>query len=259
MHIETADLERLNDAEARALLDKKPVVLLPIGAVESHGDHLPAGTDNHLARRLSAAVIERLAGATPVLLLPLLPFGQVWSLSDAPASFSISNETVSRTIVDIGNAMLEKGLVEPCRRQHPLRQRNRAARCPAAAEGQGRDGLDPELPWRAEPTKAVREKPAAHPSYMHACEIETSYMLHLAPELVRMDEAIINYPEFPADFDEVAYRWSEFSREPGARRCDGRDRRERKDYSGRRHWSDGRTDRRSPSRQRTARKPRDSS
>ena len=49
---------------------------------------------------------------------------------------------------------------------------------------------------------------------MHACEIETSYMLHLAPESVRMDKAIANYPEFPDDFGELAYRWSEFSASP---------------------------------------------
>ena len=29
-----------------------------------------------------------------------------------------------------------------------------------------------------------------------------------------MPEAIVNYPEFPADFAEVAYRWSEFSPSP---------------------------------------------
>jgi creatinine amidohydrolase len=61
---------------------------------------------------------------------------------------------------------------------------------------------------------AVREKPEAHPAFMHADEIETSYMLHLAPEAVDMTEAIANYPEFPEDFASVAYRWTEFSKSP---------------------------------------------
>jgi creatinine amidohydrolase len=39
-------------------------------------------------------------------------------------------------------------------------------------------------------------------------------MLHLAPEAVRMDKAVVNYPEFPSDFGEIAYRWSEFSASP---------------------------------------------
>ena len=78
-------VESLYDEEIKALLALRPVLLLPIGAVESHADHLPAGTDNILARRLVECLVERLAGAVPVIVLPLLPFGQVWSLADAMA------------------------------------------------------------------------------------------------------------------------------------------------------------------------------
>jgi creatinine amidohydrolase len=38
--------------------------------------------------------------------------------------------------------------------------------------------------------KEVRESHKAHSTYFHACEIETSYMLYLAPEHVIMDKAI---------------------------------------------------------------------
>jgi creatinine amidohydrolase len=69
-------------------------------------------------------------------------------------------------------------------------------------------------PGMGEIAERVRERPVAHSAFMHACEIETSYMLHLAPDDVRMDRAIENYPHFPSDFDEAAYRWSEFSKSP---------------------------------------------
>ena len=39
-------------------------------------------------------------------------------------------------------------------------------------------------------------------------------MLHFAPDNVRMDRAVENYPSFPSDFGELAYRWSEFSNSP---------------------------------------------
>ena len=87
-------IDSMYDEEIRALLALRPVLLLPIGAVESHADHLPAGTDNILARRLVERLVERLAGSLPVIVLPLLPFGQVWSLADAPGSFSLSAETM---------------------------------------------------------------------------------------------------------------------------------------------------------------------
>jgi creatinine amidohydrolase/Fe(II)-dependent formamide hydrolase-like protein len=60
-------VESLYDEEIKTLLALQPIVLLPIGAVESHGDHLPAGTDNILARRLVERLIERLAGAVPTM------------------------------------------------------------------------------------------------------------------------------------------------------------------------------------------------
>ncbi|MBB3930251.1 creatinine amidohydrolase [Kaistia hirudinis] len=214
MQSKEAEIERLNDTEARALIAECPVALLPIGAVEAHGDHLPAGTDNILARRLAAALVERIAGSVPVMLLPLLPFGQVWSLADQAASISISNETVSQTIVEIGRSLKAKGIVTIAMVNAHY------GNVTAIRDAQRRlreEGVKLALfnyPGAAEPTRAVREKPAAHPAYMHACEIETSYMLHMAPEAVRMDQAIANYPEFPDDFAEIPYRWSEFSASP---------------------------------------------
>lgn len=185
-----------------------------MGAVESHGDHLPAGTDNMLARRLTTALVEKLAGSVPVLLLPVLPFGQVWSLADAPGSFTLSNETVTRTIVELARSAKAKGLQTMAIVNAHY---GNAAAIRDAQRLLKEEGFMLALfnyPDAEGPTKAVRERPVVHSSFMHACEIETSYMLHLAPEHVRMDRAISNYPEFPSDFSEVPYRWSEFSVSP---------------------------------------------
>ena len=214
MNLQDVELERLNDTAARALIARRPVVILPIGAVESHGEHLPAGTDNILARRLCVALIERIAGRTPVMLLPIIPFGQVWSLADQPASFSLSNETICRAVVEIGLAMRSKGL------QTLAVINTHYGNAVVLREAQRRlreEGVTLAnfcYPGAAEPTRRVRETREAHPSYMHACEIETSYMLHLAPESVDMSKATVNYPEFPDDFGELSYRWSEFSPSP---------------------------------------------
>ncbi|MEF2071209.1 creatininase family protein [Consotaella aegiceratis] len=214
MTLEETSVARLNDAQMRAALAKKPVLLLPIGAVESHGDHLPAGTDNLLAERLAEALAKRLAETTPVLRLPVLPFGQVWSLADAPGSFTLSNETVTATIVEIAMAAKAKGLGAMAVINAHLgnavaireaQRRAKEARFTIASFF---------YPGSGQAIEAVRERPEARAGYMHACEIETSYMLHLAPEAVDMSQAIENYPDFPEDFSSVAYRWSEFSQSP---------------------------------------------
>jgi len=207
-------LEYLYDDELKALLARRPVALLPVGAVESHGDHLPAGTDNLLAQRLAELLAQRLAGRVPVLALPLLPFGQVWSLADAPGSFSLSNETVTRIVVELARAAKAKGVrTVAAVNTHlgnvaALREAQRALKDEAMVLAVF------TYPGMTEIVAQLRERPAAHPAFMHACEIETSFMLHLAPEAVRADRAAENYPAFPDDFGEVAYRWSEFSDSP---------------------------------------------
>jgi creatinine amidohydrolase len=51
--------------------DSEPIVLLPVGATEQHGPHLPTGTDTILAKALSDAVSAR----TGAVILPPLPIG----------------------------------------------------------------------------------------------------------------------------------------------------------------------------------------
>ncbi len=209
-----ADVERLGDTQLKALLARRPVALLPIGAVESHGDHLPAGTDNILARRIAERLVERVAARVPLLLLPTFAFGQVWSLEDAPGSFSLSTDTVARALAELGLSCRAKGAgAVAVINAHfgnvaPIREAQRRLK----AEGVAMAHLC--YPGAGPVVAQVRERPAAHPDFMHACEIETSYMLHLAPEFVRMEAAIENYPAFPNDFGELPYRWSEFSGSP---------------------------------------------
>jgi creatinine amidohydrolase len=66
-------------------------------------------------------------------------------------------------------------------------------------------------PGIGEVTERVLEERRLHPSYFHACELETSYMLHLAPEHVRMELARANHPALPADIDVSPTPWHTFS------------------------------------------------
>lgn len=214
MILDRSDAERLNDTAMRGLLARRPVALLPMGALESHGEHLPAGTDNVLARRLAERLVERIADRTPVLLLPVLPYGQVWSLADAPGSFTLSTETVTRTLVEIGRAARSKGIAALAAVNGHYGNAGAIRDAQRILAEEGFTLANFTYPGGRRVTEAVRERPVAHPAFMHADEIETSFMLHLAPAMVRMEAARPNYPVFPDDFDEVPYRWSAFSENP---------------------------------------------
>ncbi|ADB51213.1 Creatininase [Conexibacter woesei DSM 14684] len=53
--------------------DEQAVGLIPLGAVEQHGPHLPVATDAIIARHLAGEVAARLT--EPVLVAPVLPLG----------------------------------------------------------------------------------------------------------------------------------------------------------------------------------------
>jgi creatinine amidohydrolase len=208
-----AEADRLTDPQMEALLARRPVALLPLGALESHGAHLPAGTDNVLALRL-AERLERAVPDVPLLRLPLVPYGQVWSLEEAPGSVGIGGGTLTALLVDIARSLAAKGVGALAILNAHL------GNAPFIREAQRtlkEDGMRVAAffyPGAGPEVRRLRERPEAHPAYMHACEIETSYMLALAPEDVRMEEAAPNYPQFPEDFDVLPTRWTEFSQSP---------------------------------------------
>lgn len=93
-------LAEMNWQQAEEKLKNK-IVILPIGAVEAHGYHLPLGTDNYISEEIAGRVAERLDAP----ILPLLPFGQVWSLRNFPGSISLEDQTIISIIEDIAKSL----------------------------------------------------------------------------------------------------------------------------------------------------------
>src|SRR5881409_2923625 len=102
--------ERTWPEAARLARDPRSVVLLPLGAVEEHGPHLPLLVDwlgaEELARRI-APHLER-AGLTPVL-APSLPYGVSTLAAEWPGTVSLSRALVTRLIVEVIRALARHG------------------------------------------------------------------------------------------------------------------------------------------------------
>lgn len=200
-------LGNMSQSEAKNAISRNPIALLPVGATEVHGDHLPLSTDTILAERMAERLAEKLENA---LILPPVNYGQIWSLRDFPGSITLSNETLIGIITDIGRAVWKDGIKKfavinghvgnnvPIK----LAARKLYEECGLKVYFFTYPGADGEI-------KKVCTSRRPHGSYFHACEIETSYMLYLAEEYVDMSRAIANYPDFPADFDTSNVPWSE--------------------------------------------------
>ncbi|MFF5563220.1 mycofactocin biosynthesis peptidyl-dipeptidase MftE [Streptomyces sp. NPDC012623] len=159
------------------LIPPDVVVLVPLGSTEQHGPHLPFDTDSVIA----AAVAHRVADLLPAppgsmpLVAPPLAYGASGEHADFPGTVSIGHEALHTVIVEV------------------VRSLGRWARRVVFVNGHGGNvpTLDAALgQTRAEGHDAAWtgcDVPGGDP---HAGRTETSLMLHLAPERVRLEAAV---------------------------------------------------------------------
>ncbi len=190
---------------AQAVANGATTVILPLGATEQHGPHLPLGTDTFRA----AALAKQLAAQLPEsLVAPVLPIGCSDEHTGFPGLFSLSGETLATVIVDCAQRMVGWGV-------HRLillsaHGGNEQALTLAGERlrqqlPQLRVCMPAALTQVEAPLLAVAQEDAIAPEALglHAGEGETSEMLYLCPELVRMEHAV---PGYTGDMVEILPR-----------------------------------------------------
>jgi len=175
----------LTRIEATALAPES-ILLLPVGATEQHGPHLPVGTDSfaieHLAREAASAAAERV----PVVVAPTLPFGCSPHHIPFGGTMSLGTDTYYRVMFDLAESLALGGwrriaIVNGHGGNHELVQlvaRDLALKHPVdcVAFSYWHPAWDALL---AEGAHHVGRAPG------HAGAFETSLVLALRPELVR--------------------------------------------------------------------------
>jgi creatinine amidohydrolase len=146
-------------------------VLIPLGATEQHGPHLPLETDTLIAHGIGAAVA---ATRSDVVLAPALPYGS----SGEHAAFSGT--------LSLGQGALEAVVVELTRSADAFRDVTLLAWHGGNAEPLARAVAT----LRAEGREVNVWQPDVEGGDAHAGWVETSLMLALAPHLVRSERPI---------------------------------------------------------------------
>ena len=93
----------------RRIHDKTPV-LLPIGATEQHGPHLPLGVDSFIAEAYLAHVRNVLPDALPVTFLPIQRVGVSVEHLAYPGTLTLSATTAIAAWTEIGESLARAGL-----------------------------------------------------------------------------------------------------------------------------------------------------
>lgn len=79
-------------------------LLIPLGATEQHGPHLPLDTDSRIARALAEAAAARIAGAVAA---PVLPFGSSGEHQAFAGTLSIGAATTEQVLIELGRSATE--------------------------------------------------------------------------------------------------------------------------------------------------------
>jgi len=104
------ELAQLTWEEVRDLERGQTVVVLPVGAIEAHGPHLPLDSDVVIATAMARAGAEKLAArGRTVLILPALAYTAASFGAAFQGTLSISGITVTAVIVDLARSLSLQG------------------------------------------------------------------------------------------------------------------------------------------------------
>lgn len=104
-------LDEMTWTEVRDLDCERTVAILPVGAIEAHGPHLPLATDRLIALAMAEAGASRLAAAGRVaLLLPPLDYTAAGFARGFPGTVSLRPETVTAVLVDLAASLARWGI-----------------------------------------------------------------------------------------------------------------------------------------------------
>jgi creatinine amidohydrolase len=188
-------LGELTAPQSAELIGESSIVILPLGAIEQHGPHLPLATDLIVVDALAEAVVAEFGERLDLWLLPTLPYSNsgehVWS----PGTVAHSPETLLAMARDIGRSLAR------------LRSRrivllnghggNTSLLDVVCRELRIAHGM---LTFLLHGSLPADHGGAGHPAEdglgIHGGLSETSVMLHLRPDLVHPDRFVSNVPRW---------------------------------------------------------------
>lgn len=192
------ELAHLTWEEVRDLDRSRTVAVLPVGALEAHGPHLPIGTDVLIAEGMSRAGAERIvAFGFDTLLLPALSFTAAPFAAAFPGTLTVEATTVIGLVLDIARSLTRQGFAALAIANAHLDPAHLVALAKATATA-AREGMLPVIypdltrrPWASRLGEEFRS------GACHAGRYEGSLVMALSPDLVR-EEIRASLPPNPS-------------------------------------------------------------
>lgn len=153
------------------------VAVLPIGAVEQHGPHLPVGTDFLAAQDITELAATKINSDVLYLVLPPIIYGLSIEHIHVAGTLTLMPETLIHVLTDLGDSLLRLGV-----------------KSLVLVNGHGGNDSAIQIAGRLMRAKgmrmymvdggAIRNRIGAQEYDVHADEIETSVIMAKHPEMV---------------------------------------------------------------------------
>jgi creatinine amidohydrolase len=186
--------------EIRDAVAQQRVAVLPVGTVEQHGRHLPLVTDVLTASEMSRMAVERVRDQA--VLMPPVYYSFNEHHLDFPGTIAVQGQTIINYVTDIGVSLAHHGfrkilLVNGHGSNVPfldIAARNITNKTEAICAMASWWSLIPR-------DLLTKLRESEFPGGMaHGCELETSVLLHLRPDLVQVDKAEKDIGFQPTEF-----------------------------------------------------------
>ena len=176
-------VEDLTWPEAEAAFKTYSVGVLPVGArTKEHGHHLPLKNDFVIAEYLAKRVNESCA----VVSLPTLAFGYYPAFVEYPGSVNIRKDVFRDLVCDVCRSVARHGLKKIYVLNTGI---STNAPLALAKELLNAEGITFEFTDLTKTLEELKKSLLTQDAGTHADELETSMMLYIAPEIVRMERA----------------------------------------------------------------------
>jgi creatinine amidohydrolase len=183
--------------EIQAMPDKDNVAIVqPLGAIEQHGPHLPIIVDAAISMGVLGKALSKLPADIPAYALPCLYYGKSNEHWHFPGTITLTAQTLLAVLMEVADSLYRSGF-------RKLVFMNSHGGQPQVLEIAARDihqnypdfAVFPLFVWRV-PHIAQELLSQKELEYgLHAGDAETSLLLSLLPEQVKMERALREYPQ----------------------------------------------------------------
>jgi creatinine amidohydrolase len=165
---------------------ERAVAILPIGAVEAHGPHLPIGTDVLIAEAMSHTAADKLSTrGLDVLLLPVLAYSAAPFAADFPGTLSPDPDALTRQIVGVAESLARHDFEVFAIANAHLDPTHLGAIHAAVTEVRQAGKIRVVFPDVTQKPWATRLTAEFKSGACHAGRYETSLVMAIRPDLVR--------------------------------------------------------------------------